>query len=909
MPDAPDVKVKITAEDQGVASAIKQLTSQLKTLKDQEKETADASLNLKDAFTGIIEVLAVEKFAEFGKEVFDTTTKILKLSQVTGLSTETISVYASAATDAGVSFDQVGAGISKLALVVTQFEQGNQKAAKAIALTGLSLKSFTGLNAEQKIRLITDAIGKMPAGFQKQTVETKLLGDTTGSLTKVFNSLAGDGFEKTREEAEKLGNIVGTQTAVDFEALRSAIADMKEASEGVVRQFEAGLVPSLTDVANAILRATTQDGTSGFKRLGEFAGGIIKSLVYGLTLIAVSFGEVFGTASFEVENFATFLKEVATKGYAEARRNFEANNAADKVRLDGFLNAKLDAVAAELDGESRLQKAANDKAAAEREKNKGKEKPIQNEEEIKGLLKLEAQRDAAFKARTASLNKALQAEGEIRKAFDAEHAEDEKSAFERGLISLTDYHADRRDSIAAAGLAELAELTAQRANEVKAAARAASELAANQGKSKKAGGVDTIVGQEYQAAAARNLADQQRAKQAIADLDTKINIQISNNREKLTANALAQFKSEAEQKTKLAGFQKTILDIQGKTSEAAKIEADAKEAEYRLLLTSKEGETPESIEEKVKAYRDLTAAAGEYEDKRKEGEAALKSLTDARAEIEDQVRSGKIFQLTAAERIEDLQKKELANLQKIAAAQLAAAQATGNKADIAQAKDFQRQVNTIAIESQSALTDAAKIKAGIQESLVGSFQNFFDSGVIGARNVGQAFAGLADGIVGSLRKVASQMLTNIIMTKLFKSISGAATGGGLGGGIASFFGFDEGGMVNGPAGTDVIPARLTAGEFVFKESAVRAIGPDVLAAMNRGLRAPSFSVGGVARFAEGGLVEGPGQGGGAATHNLIVGLEEGIVLKHMNSRGAGKIVVQHLANNPKQASAAIGRSK
>src|SRR6266403_428221 len=772
MADAPEVKVKITAEDQGVAQAIKQLTAQLQTLKDQEKETADASLSLKNAFTGILEVLAVEKLAEFGKEVFDTTTKILKLSQVTGLSTETLSVYAAAATDAGVSFDEVGAGISKLAVVVTQFEQGNQKAAKAIALTGLSLKSLQGLNSEQKLRAITDAIGRMPAGFQKQTVETRLLGDSTGSLTKVMNSLAGDGFEKTREEAEKLGNIVGTQTAQDFEALRAAMADMKEATEGIVRQFEAGLVPALTDVANAILRATTTDGASGFKTFGQVAGDVLKGIIL---LFATFFGGLEKLVDEPIEtvkNFGKFAEDTLTVGPAQAAKNLLANQMASEKFIDDLVDHQLTAVRSELDGLTRSQTEAMEKLKAARDKAKGGESPIENQEEIKGLLKLQEQQDAAFKAHTTGLIKALDAEQEISKSFQAQREENAKSEFDRGLLSLTAYFDSRRSEIEAAGRAELQTLQAKRENEVKAEDRATRELTDNRGKGQKAGGVDTIVGREFQAAAAKNLADQQRARQAIADLDTKITVQTNANKTKLVAEDLSKFNAEKEQLTKLAGFEKTIFDLQGKTSEAAKIEADAKEAEYRLLLASQPGATAASIDAEIAKYRELTGAAGEFEDKRKEGEAALKSLTDARAEIEDQVKSGKIFQLQADEKIEDLQKHQLANLQDIAAAQLKAAIATGNVVDIAQAKDFQRQVNTIAIESQSALKDIAKIKTGVQEGLVGSFQNFFDTGIIGARNVAQAFAGLADGIVSSMRKAAGAIVTTALTTKLLAAIPG-----------------------------------------------------------------------------------------------------------------------------------------
>ena len=67
MADAPDVKLQITAEDQGVAAAVKQLTGQLQSLKAQEQETAESSVSMASAFEGLLGVLAVEKVIEFGK--------------------------------------------------------------------------------------------------------------------------------------------------------------------------------------------------------------------------------------------------------------------------------------------------------------------------------------------------------------------------------------------------------------------------------------------------------------------------------------------------------------------------------------------------------------------------------------------------------------------------------------------------------------------------------------------------------------------------------------------------------------------------------------------------------------------------------------------------------------------------
>ena len=68
MSDAPEIKVKLTAEDTGVSAAIKELTSQLKNLKKQQDETASSGISLSRAFEGIAAAGALLKIGEIGKE-------------------------------------------------------------------------------------------------------------------------------------------------------------------------------------------------------------------------------------------------------------------------------------------------------------------------------------------------------------------------------------------------------------------------------------------------------------------------------------------------------------------------------------------------------------------------------------------------------------------------------------------------------------------------------------------------------------------------------------------------------------------------------------------------------------------------------------------------------------------------
>jgi hypothetical protein len=996
MSDAPEVKVRVSGEDAGVQAAIKQLSAELKNLKNQEKETAAASLELGSAFETLLKVVAVEKILEFGKEVFDSGVKIARLSQAIDISSEVISVFVQATKDAGGNVDDMQAGIAKLAVTLTQADQGNQKAAKSLALVGLSTKDFIGLNADQKLRKVTDALGAMPPGFQKVAAAQKLFGDGAEHLLPALTALAGEGFAHAREEAERFGNILSTQAATDLLKAQEALKDLEAAAEGAARQFETGIVPALTDVANAVLNAASgPNGADGFKVLGEEAGTAIKGISYAI----LSIGTAAGITAAEIEEVFDFAfnhtKEAAKSvfagigGYirngitgAAIDSSVYLSTSGDKATKD--FNDRMYAIlkTGEAAQDKIYQSLYGDKPSEVKKPPPGKDPGLVNQEAQKAALKAEQQADELFKLHIASLIKQVQSELEIGKAFAAAKAAEETSEFERGLISLKDYFEARRREIEQAGRAELDELTAQRAIEVKAEQRARSEATKNRSQAKKAG-PETVGGQEFSAAATRDTAEALRAKQAIADLDTKIQIQTATTRTKLTQEDLASYKAALDQLAKLTAFRKTILDLQGKTSEAAKIEADAKESEYRLLLTSKFGAGSPQIEAEIAQYRELTTAAAAFNDARKAGEDALKSGADERAAIELQVTSGKLFQFQADEQIEASQQKQIANLRLIAAAQLAAAIVTGNAADKQTALDFKQKVDAAEVEANQAAKNLGIIKTRLESGLKGSFEAFFDSGIVGARNLGQAFAGLADGVVGSLRKIVAQILATKLTEKLLEFIPGLggktgsaggdgaqlvagaaavsaasiplttaggtlltagaaitasaialqesadtlllandsggdSSGGGGGGGILGFLGSlfvpgkAGGGLISGPGGptSDSILARLSPGEFVIRAAAVRSYGVHELAAINRGLHAPAIEMGGhVTHFAEGGLVQGGnGQSGKPERSELVIGLEEGIVLKHMSSRAGGKVVVQHLANNPKQASKALGRS-
>ena len=209
--------------------------------------------------------------------------------------------------------------------------------------------------------------------------------------------------------------------------------------------------------------------------------------------------------------------------------------------------------------------------------------------------------------------------------------------------------------------------------------------------------------------------------------------------------------------------------------------------------------------------------------------------------------------------------------------------------------------------AEQMAADASPLK-NLEKGLGKDIGNFFTEGIAHARSFGDAMRGLAQSVVASLQKMATQFIFTALQKRLLESSGGG--GGGFFGFLSSVMGsaagHAEGGMIEGPGGpkSDVIPAMLSSGEFVMSADAVKAMGGANLAAINRAAQTPAVSAGTLPHFAEGGLVD---RAGGDSNINFGIGLDEGLILKHLSGKAAAGIIINHLVNNPKAAGKALAR--
>lgn len=166
----------------------------------------------------------------------------------------------------------------------------------------------------------------------------------------------------------------------------------------------------------------------------------------------------------------------------------------------------------------------------------------------------------------------------------------------------------------------------------------------------------------------------------------------------------------------------------------------------------------------------------------------------------------------------------------------------------------------------------------------------------------------ARSVVQSLQQIASQMIATLIIQNALKffGFSGGGLVGGtpspsrilsgdVGGGVTAA----SGGYISGPgsATSDSIPAWLSNGEYVINAKAVRSVGVELLHEINslghpQTVRARQRTRG----YADGGLVTAT-TNDSKTDNRLTVGLEDGLVLKELETPAGTKAQLKFIQNN------------
>ena len=842
------------------------------------------------------------------KSSIDSADALDEMAQRTGIAVESLSLLVPAAELSAVSTEKFEAGLKKLATGMLEAATGSEASAQNFEALGVAVQNQDGTlrDSEQVLLDLADRFQAMPDGAEKAALAVDIFGKAGAEMIPFLNQ-GREGIGALKQEAAELGLQLSADTAAQAGNFNDALDKLKLATQSIGNQIIASLLPALNDMAGGMVESAKQGGT-----LRVILDGIVlvlKTLALGAATVGKAFvalGEAIGAG------VAAAVE--ALKGNTEGAKAIIAD-------LKGNLVKRLDELASFRDSlfdpkpiEVKAPKIQADPELLQRLTKPKAVKPAQDTTGAQTTL-MKAQLDAEF---------ALLKDGLTRQqtALDA--------ALEDRLVSVRDYYTQKT-------ALEQREVDAEIARKQQELAR--SQQVATTGKSEN---------------------DRLRAKAEVAKAEADL-ITLNNRRLGLEqANARKAAQAERELADALAQAREELAQITGTATDTDR--QAAIERSYRDLRARLAAESDADGVSLIDRLINVKAAQANLAALEAQWRQVTERLRNAQEAIQTQQQAGLLTEAQARQQIVALQQQSATEMERLLPTMQQAAQAIGPDAVI-RVQAWRNELD----RTKLTVDEMAPLWNRIGESFGGTLNGMITGAPTWRSALASIFQQVADAFLqqiviqpfqqwiamqarmlalklgfiqqeqtvdaaASAAKVAQKTTetTAVVSMDAAKAGAGAAAsqasipivGPGLAiaamvamvaavmallGGIKKFAG---GGLVSGPgsATSDSIPARLSAGEYVVRAAAVRQVGVAFLDSLNGLSAGPRFK-GGELAFAAGGLVPEvkvpPAQPQMNQAVRIVNAVDPGVTHDHLQSPAGEKVIVNIIGRNARAIRAAL----
>lgn len=200
---------------------------------------------------------ALFRITEKAIELADT---MNKAAQSGGVTVEWLSGMKFAAELADVSFEEFTKGVQKLSRSL--LNAGEEKGAtNALKQLGIAAKDSSGhlRSTEDVLPEIAEHFKNLPDGATKTALAMELFGKAGARLVPLLNQ-GKEGLAETRKEAERLGQVMSTETARAAEEFNDNLKRLQTGSSALGLTLANEVLPPLVGITNQLVASKTQAG-------------------------------------------------------------------------------------------------------------------------------------------------------------------------------------------------------------------------------------------------------------------------------------------------------------------------------------------------------------------------------------------------------------------------------------------------------------------------------------------------------------------------------------------------------------------------------------------------------------------------------------------------------------------------
>lgn len=318
MAEITGLHVKISADSAELERGMKKATLSIENL---NKKMTDAGLAA-IKYGKYLAAAGVAGAAVLVKHSLDAIDATNKLARELGTTSESLGTLQRAASYAGVSTGDLENSLRILNRTIGDGLQGNQQIRDSFDRLGLSLTKIAGMNADEKMIAISDAMRGLGSNSERAAALADLFGRSGMKMSDLVMG-GRDAMKQAADEAKSLGLAISNIDARQVENANDAWTRAKGAVEGLGNLVAVKLAPYLDALAQKFTASANSAEAVG-KVMDYVLGGIAVGVATASTAIdglklaftglaAVISGVLYGLAS--VQDMATWaLQRGANSG-------------------------------------------------------------------------------------------------------------------------------------------------------------------------------------------------------------------------------------------------------------------------------------------------------------------------------------------------------------------------------------------------------------------------------------------------------------------------------------------------------------------------------------------------------------------------------------------------------------------
>jgi len=261
------IVIRIEGDGESARKALEMVREQLAATADESKESSSeiaenmervkSALETVGLYMGVREAIAGLKELTVGS--MELGEQLLKASQRTGLTVESLSVLHYAAQVTGGDFDGLVNGLGRMSRTIGQAADGNKQASTFIKALGLDAKDLAGRTdgAEVAFHRFVTVLGQTESPIRRNELAMGLLGKAGSAQIPMLLEIA-EHWDEFKSRAEAAGVVLTGDTAKALADTSQRMKDLEQHIEGAGLALTEGMAPGLTQIFSIISGGKSQ---------------------------------------------------------------------------------------------------------------------------------------------------------------------------------------------------------------------------------------------------------------------------------------------------------------------------------------------------------------------------------------------------------------------------------------------------------------------------------------------------------------------------------------------------------------------------------------------------------------------------------------------------------------------------